>query len=191
VGARINSMTSGRVIHVGWGGWGRAYGVHVIIDHGNGVRTAYCHMSRTSVGNGASVSAGQQIGNVGTTGNSTGPHCHVESRTSPFAYNNRITDPQQFFGAGAAPSQPGRPVVYISKLRYGQRDSDSVRHLQRTLNGVRLTGGTNLPVTGNFGEMTRDEVKKWQSQVAHDAADGALGPRQAALLFGAGFDVRP
>jgi murein DD-endopeptidase MepM/ murein hydrolase activator NlpD len=54
------------------------FGLHVIIDHGNGLQSLYGHMSTVSVSDGSYVSAGDVIGTVGSTGNSTGPHLHFE-----------------------------------------------------------------------------------------------------------------
>lgn len=69
-----------------------SYGNHIIIMHPNGLFTVYAHGQsgsiRVSVGD--TVSQGQQIMNVGSTGNSTGPHLHFEVRTSPGNYNNRV-----------------------------------------------------------------------------------------------------
>jgi len=79
VGAPVKSADSGYVILAG-GGWNGGYGNHVIIDHGNGYTTLYAHLSSIYVRPGESVSRGEQIGAVGSTGNSTGPHLHFEIR---------------------------------------------------------------------------------------------------------------
>lgn len=77
----IRASNSGKVIYSGWYG---GYGKVVIIDHGtvNGhpTTTLYAHMSVTKVNAGQAVSKGQVIGLEGTTGYSTGPHCHFEVR---------------------------------------------------------------------------------------------------------------
>ena len=69
-----------------------SYGTHVIIAHPNGLYTLYAHGQRGSlrVSEGQYVSRGQQIMNVGSTGNSTGPHLHFEVRTSPGTYSCRV-----------------------------------------------------------------------------------------------------
>lgn len=74
-GAPIYAVGDARVIYSGWHG---GHGNYVKLDHGGGFATAYAHMSRTAVPNGARVSAGQVIGYVGSTGLSTGPHLHYE-----------------------------------------------------------------------------------------------------------------
>ena len=68
------------------------YGNYVIIDHGNGYQTLYGHMSGIAVGVGQSVSQGQTIGYLGSTGRATGTHCHFE-----VFINGERTDPAQFF----------------------------------------------------------------------------------------------
>ena len=182
-GTAIHSMTDGKVIHVGWGGWGRAYGAHVIIAHGR-YQTGYMHMSATSVRNGQSVRAGQTIGRVGTTGNSTGPHVHIDSRISPFGYNNTIVNPEQFFGS----KPPARPKTYMSKLKRGQRNSDSVKHLQRALKKAfpRSPAAKRLPVTGYYGKQTAFLVFKFKvkrmDQKRNKANGDKVGPLMAKKL---------
>lgn len=90
-GSAIVAANSGKVI---WAGnRGDSYGNYVIIDHGGGVSTLYGHASKVLVSTGQSVSRGQRIANVGSTGRSTGPHCHFEvringSRVNPNPYVN-------------------------------------------------------------------------------------------------------
>ena len=76
------------------------YGNHVIIDHGYGYETLYGHMVRIKVGNGQSVKRGELIGWVGTTGKSTGPHCHYEVHK-----NGKEIDPIYFFYNDLTPEQ--------------------------------------------------------------------------------------
>jgi murein DD-endopeptidase MepM/ murein hydrolase activator NlpD len=56
------------------------YGTLVVVSHGNGISTAYAHMSALLVGEGDTVSQGETIGRIGNEGNSTGPHLHFEVR---------------------------------------------------------------------------------------------------------------
>ena len=78
-GTPISAAASGTVIYAGWMG---GYGNLVVIDHGNGLATAYGHQSSIAVGAGTYVSQGQTIGYVGSTGHSTGPHVHFEVRVN-------------------------------------------------------------------------------------------------------------
>ncbi len=87
-GTAIWAADSGTVVYSsdGWnGGWGN----YVMIDHGNGMQTLYAHMSSRAVSVGQTVSRGQTIGYVGSTGMSTGPHLHFEM----YVNGSRI-DPQ-------------------------------------------------------------------------------------------------
>ncbi|MCP3934270.1 MAG: M23 family metallopeptidase [Actinomycetia bacterium] len=79
---------------VSWAGERGSYGQLVKIDHGDGVETRYAHQSRIDVSVGDIVEAGQQIGAVGSTGRSTGPHLHFEVRVGGDA-----VDPAVWLGA--------------------------------------------------------------------------------------------
>jgi murein DD-endopeptidase MepM/ murein hydrolase activator NlpD len=85
-GTPIGASKGGTVIYAGWQG---GYGNLVLIDHHDGVVTAYAHQSRMAVSRGQSVSQGATIGYVGNTGNSTGPHLHFETRVNGSAVNPR------------------------------------------------------------------------------------------------------
>ena len=74
---------------------GNGYGNYIMINHGGGRVTLYAHMSAFAVSNGATVTQGQVIGYVGSTGNSTGPHLHFETRI-----NGATTDPKSYFSFG-------------------------------------------------------------------------------------------
>jgi murein DD-endopeptidase MepM/ murein hydrolase activator NlpD len=78
-GAPVVAAASGTVVFAGWMG---GYGNLVVLDHGGGIATAYGHNSSISVGTGQSVGQGQTIAAVGSTGHSTGPHCHFEVRVN-------------------------------------------------------------------------------------------------------------
>ncbi len=78
-GTAIWAAAGGTVISAGWNG---GYGNCVMINHGNGYTTLYGHMSRIAASAGQTVSMGQVIGYIGSTGNSTGPHLHFEIRAS-------------------------------------------------------------------------------------------------------------
>jgi len=79
-GTTIKAIAAGTVVSAGWGG---AYGNQVVIQHADGQYSQYAHMSSLSVSAGQTVTAGQQIGLSGATGNVTGPHLHFEIRTTP------------------------------------------------------------------------------------------------------------
>ena len=91
-GDPVRATADGKVTAAGWsGGYGRA----VDVDHGNGLSTRYGHLSSIDVQVGQSVRTGQILGKVGSTGRSTGPHLHYETRL-----RGEAVDPQKFLRAG-------------------------------------------------------------------------------------------
>ena len=93
-GTPIYASSSGVVSKAGYerAGAGTGYGNSIIINHGNGYSTLYSHCLSLTVSAGQAVSQGQLIGYVGSTGRSTGNHCHFEIR-----YNGKYLPPQNYF----------------------------------------------------------------------------------------------
>ena len=87
VGTPVKAADNGYVVVAGWSNAG--YGNYIVIDHGNGLQTLYAHLSRIYVRPGDIVTRGAAIGNMGNTGNSTGPHLHFEVIKSGVRVNPR------------------------------------------------------------------------------------------------------
>lgn len=85
-GTPAHTPLGGRVSFAGWGG---GYGNYVVVDHGNGLQTAYAHLSSIHVRVGQTIGARDVVGKVGSTGNSTGPHLHFEVKR-----NGQFVDPE-------------------------------------------------------------------------------------------------
>jgi len=77
----IVASRGGTVVDAGWTAPARGYGIYVLIDHGDGIKTLYAHLSSVSVSAGQQVLRGQVLGQMGSTGRSTGTHLHFEIRT--------------------------------------------------------------------------------------------------------------
>lgn len=87
-GEPVHAADSGTVVYAGWmGGYGNA----VMVDHGGGLVTLYGHNSSITVSEGQQVGKGETIALAGSTGNSTGPHCHFEVRV-----HGEVTSPLQY-----------------------------------------------------------------------------------------------
>ena len=91
-GEPARATAAGKVTHAGSMG---GYGLMVEVDHGNGIATRYAHLSRIDVSVGDTVTVNQRVGRVGSTGRSTGPHLHYETRV-----NGEPVDPLKFLRAG-------------------------------------------------------------------------------------------
>jgi murein DD-endopeptidase MepM/ murein hydrolase activator NlpD len=91
-GDPVRVTANGKVVSAGWSG---GYGRMIEVDHGNGLTTRYGHLSEINVRVGEIVKIGQGVGLVGSTGRSTGPHLHYETRI-----DGEAVDPQKFLRAG-------------------------------------------------------------------------------------------
>ena len=90
-GANVVAADAGTVVRVRYLTY--SYGQHIFIYHGNGLTTQYCHLSAIYVSEGQTVSKGQSIGAVGSTGNSTGPHLHF----GVFDNSGAFLNPEGYF----------------------------------------------------------------------------------------------
>lgn len=91
-GTPIVAPADGRVLEAGWK---NGYGQTVVIDHGNGLTTRYGHLSKIEVSVGQELKRGEQLGLVGSTGRSTGPHLHYEVRLGELPVSPRYYLPER------------------------------------------------------------------------------------------------
>ena len=97
-GAPVVSAAAGTVV---FAGTQSGYGQMVEVDHGGGLTTRYAHLSKIEAATGQEIARGQQIGQVGSTGRSTGPHLHYEVRVGGEAVNPRAYLPEAAAADGA------------------------------------------------------------------------------------------
>ena len=81
-GTSVVAAADGTVVQAGWQ---NGYGQEVVVDHGHGLTTRYGHLSKIEVAAGQSIRRGEELGQVGSTGRSTGPHLHYEVRIDDMA----------------------------------------------------------------------------------------------------------
>lgn len=182
-GTKVVAARSGTVRHTSYG---QAFGSkQMAVVCPDGSEDFYAHMSQRLAA-GTKVEAGDRIGQVGEEGNTTGPHLHFErhKRAGRWACDN-MDDPMKSHNAGGTVSiAPGD--VYLSKLKYGQKDSDSVKRLQVALNSHKLQGGHNIVESGDYGDQTDVEVRLCQDQhlpPADPVKGSYVGPKQAEHIF--------
>jgi murein DD-endopeptidase MepM/ murein hydrolase activator NlpD len=97
IGSDVYATGNGTVTFVGWR---QGYGNAIIINHGYNYETLYAHLSKASVREGAKVTRGDVIGEVGNTGKSTGPHLHYEVR-----YRGSAVDPRNYYYMDLSPEE--------------------------------------------------------------------------------------
>ncbi|MEU8654320.1 M23 family metallopeptidase [Streptomyces sp. NPDC048737] len=98
IGTPVKAAGTGRVVRVSCGG---AFGIEIVLQHPGGYYTQYAHLASVAVDQGENVSAGQWIGQSGTSGNSSGPHLHFEVRVTPDM--GSAVDPVPWLAAHGAP----------------------------------------------------------------------------------------
>lgn len=198
-GTNVVAARGGTVAHVDYG---NSLGEHqFVIRPGDGTEDFYAHTS-TRPGNGTTASTGEYVAEVGSEGNATGPHLHFE-RHKRYGWSCDLMDDPMLShnsngethppSSGSSYPTPTGKTVYLSKLYCGQQDSDSVWHLQNTLNKHTLSGGQTLPLVGDYGPETDEEVRLCQAQhgFGQDPVNKSyVGPKQASHLFaGSGLTI--
>jgi murein DD-endopeptidase MepM/ murein hydrolase activator NlpD len=103
-GTPAKALSAGTVIHAGYGYAGAAYGNHVVVQLADGKYALYGHLATNTVVKGQKVAAGQMVGTVGSTGNSSGPHLHFEIRVNPnqFYVGNFLNPVSYLAGKGVS-----------------------------------------------------------------------------------------
>lgn len=152
-----------------------SYGKYIIIDHGGGWQTLYAHLNSFSVSQGQSVSKGQKIGTVGSTGGSTGPHLHYEQRLN---------------GSAVKIVWEGQQILYYGTKSYTSKNkcsSGSVTGIVRTDTGanvnVRSGPGTSYSIVGSVANGTTVTI---QCQVRGETVTGKYGTSNLWNKIGAG-----
>jgi murein DD-endopeptidase MepM/ murein hydrolase activator NlpD len=191
VGTELFAVCDGKVVDIAPD---TAYGNKVVIEYTcNGIKYQdwFCHMSKIEVAKGAQVAAGQKIGLSGNTGNSTGPHLHLETRIAPFRYGHDVAHPcmevagvidpnapadrkvniLQKVAAVVTPNvTPATKIVNLAELIAGQADDVSL-----------VQSALNVKVTGKYDAATQAAYKKWQESLGYKGADADGKPGKTSL----------
>lgn len=200
-GAKVVAPWGGRVTGLSWG---NSYGKQVVIDFDRlpdgspGLWGVIAHMSKVVVSAGQRVAAGQKIGEVGSTGNSTGPHAHFEVQTQANWVSGTHVDPMPWVDAGTPGpppatkwKHPAGTKVFRSKVGFDAHETNPDRHsvsiecIQEMLNAHSMPGGKDLPVTGKYWIATDAEVRLCQRlhvPPEDTARRSFVGPDQFAHL---------
>lgn len=156
VGSPIDAPTDSVILHAGRGGWGAAYGIHVIGKTRLGnteYRWIAAHLSRTTVKAADTVRVGDLVGLSGATGNVTGPHCHFEVRVAPYSYGYDV-DPAKLA------AQPPRKIT----MRHRHVHANINQYMPEPKIKADVAKVFSLgPDTGNFNEAiaaTRVAIRK-------------------------------
>ncbi len=167
-GTPIQAAKAGKVVHAGDGG---GYGNLVVIQHDDGTYSKYAHQSQINVKVGQEVAAGDVIGKVGSTGDSTGPHLHFEVRRgSP---NGEVLDPVAFLeGAeSVAAVDPGQGYSAAGDSR-----GSSV--------GGGASSSLGLPGSSSGGSSGGGRVSSSGGSVGSPGFSGSLSGVSAGSLDG-------
>lgn len=168
IGTAVYAAAAGTVVRRGWNVVGGRTGNGIVVSHGSGVYTYYGHLNAFRVGNGASVSAGQRIADMGATGNVTGPHLHFEVQIGGIG---KDVNPRTHLTNRGAVLGGGWPT--LDPEARGQR----VKAMQFLLR----QRGRSITVDGYHGSQSTATLKAWQRAVKL-VGDGQAGPKTWPVL---------
>ncbi len=140
--------SAGRVVEIGTSG---PYGLHVVLEHPDGVRTRYAHLNEVVVARGKEVEAGQLIGGVGSTGNSTGAHLHLE-----VLVDGIVADPEPLL-RGDPVGRPAQPAV---NRRLADRPLMTAGSVGDRVKRVQLA--LKVDPSGYLGSATQARLRTFQ-----------------------------
>ena len=190
----VFATRAGTVLHAGWGGWGPAYGIQVIVQSG-AIKHMYAHLSSVNCRAGQQVAQGEQIALSGKTGSRTLPfHLHYEERVAPYNYMNHRapefdrtdTSPPVAF---TAPSKKHRVDVakivaaFLADPQRAQGDGlhpGQVRPVEMALLALGLLEG-QWAMDGYAGTKTRDAYKAFQRSLGFTGKDADGLPGKTSL----------
>lgn len=190
-GTSVRAAASGKVVRVGYNA---SAGNLVDVEHAGGYKSRYFHLSAQSVKTGQTVTKGQQVGKVGSTGNSTGPHLHFQIERNGSIIRDSGLNATMSCGSqvkAGTPmnwSFPGLPRTggavpapvpgdSYPTLRSGSSGA-AVKDLQTRL---KAAGRYTDAIDGKFGPNTLNAVKSFQRSVGL-TVDGVVGPRTWGAL---------
>ncbi len=181
----------------------KSYGLVVAIEYvvdGVKYETWYCHMSKQGATVGQAVKEGQELGLSGNTGNSTGPHLHLETRIAPFRYGNDVACPilldmpgvidpnapadrkPKLLGkviAAVAPAQKSSPATKaVSFADLQKNDPEDIMIVQAALIDVV---GVQIKTNGKWDTPTTQAYKKWQMSLGFKGNDADGKPGRSSL----------
>jgi murein DD-endopeptidase MepM/ murein hydrolase activator NlpD len=127
-GTQIKAIEDGKVVYAGrGGGWGGAYGVQVIVQHGD-KRVIYAHLSSINIKGlrDKIVKEGDLIGLSGATGNAVGPHLHLEARKAPYRYDKDAVNPMPIITGEPESEDAPKPAKKASKSVAGPKADETI-----------------------------------------------------------------
>ncbi|WP_103538635.1 MULTISPECIES: peptidoglycan DD-metalloendopeptidase family protein [unclassified Streptomyces] len=144
VGTAVKAVAAGKVAMAKSGG---PYGNHILLNHGGGLTSLYAHLSKMLTSVGDTVKQGQKIGEVGSTGNSSGPHLHLEARV-----NGKAVDPMSYLTGGGGVGGGGKGVErWRSTVKAAlQATGNPLSYADLTLRRMNQESGGNPTAVNNW-----------------------------------------